>query len=144
MYLVDWQCVIWWWILCVTLQISDRQVWGVCVMIMLQIHKNEKEPNNENLVKPIMSFFYLSPSMIPIQHHSYNVDRFGWRNLILHEFIFLNDVLHHWWFSFVIVFSWHFQMILKKNSISCKPTMALISLKVHKIISLKSGQIVIF
>jgi hypothetical protein len=88
MYLVDWQCVIWWWILCVTLQISDRQVWGVCLMIILQIHKNDKEPNNENLVRSIMSFFYLSPSMIPIEHHSYNVDRFGWRNLILHEMFF--------------------------------------------------------
>jgi hypothetical protein len=96
MYLVDWRCVIWWWILCVTLQISDWQVWGVCVMIILQIHKNEKEPNNENLVRPIMSFFYLSPSMIPIKHRSYNIDRFEWKNLILHEMFFFNDVLHHW------------------------------------------------
>jgi hypothetical protein len=46
-------------------------------MIILQIHKNEKEPNNENLIRPIVSFFYLLPSMIPIEHCSYNVDRFG-------------------------------------------------------------------
>jgi hypothetical protein len=46
-------------------------------MIILQIHKNEKEPKNENLVRPIMSFFYLSRSMIPIEHHSYIVDRYG-------------------------------------------------------------------
>jgi hypothetical protein len=65
-------------------------------MIILQIHKNEKEPNNENLVRPIMSFFYLSPSMILIKHRSYNIDRFEWKDLILHEMFFFNDVLHHW------------------------------------------------
>jgi hypothetical protein len=125
MYVVDWWCVIWWWILCVTLQISDWQVWGVCVMIILQIHKNKKEPNNENLVKPITSFFYSSHSMIPIEHHSYNVDRSGWRNLILHEMFFFNDVLHHWWFSFVIVFFCDiFKWFLKYIYIYCKPTMA--------------------